>query len=352
MQPMDILQHAIIPSPCGMGWNNMQGDETPNWFKPLRSAWNRFLKIAISALTILMSAAPIRADEPAKNVSTAVGAETSARNSVPIRYGAGHLLIIPAKVCGQDTQLILDTGCGVNVISQNLLEKYSCKVTGVHSGQRMSGQKLSMKIASLPSLQIATCEQKHVPVAQWKLDEILGSDPEFKGIEGFVSLDFFKSTPFTIDYHQKKLFIETETSLKERLDHGTAVPVRVIRRNGVETSISLSISFSKGESARVEVDTGSGALILNEKYMKILGINPNDAGVRTVKGKDETGHAYVRYFTKLPGEAFLSSAHKFHQEAPAAQFQQIIYDGLVGDSFLHNFVVTYDLSHKRMIFSE
>jgi len=32
-------------------------------------------------------------------------------------------------------------------------------------------------------------------------------------------------------------------------------------------------------------------------------------------------------------------------------FQKIIHDGLVGDSFLRNFAVTYDVANARMIFS-
>ena len=32
-------------------------------------------------------------------------------------------------------------------------------------------------------------------------------------------------------------------------------------------------------------------------------------------------------------------------------FQRIVYDGLVGNSFLKNFTVTYDLANLRMIFA-
>jgi antitoxin (DNA-binding transcriptional repressor) of toxin-antitoxin stability system len=32
-------------------------------------------------------------------------------------------------------------------------------------------------------------------------------------------------------------------------------------------------------------------------------------------------------------------------------FQQVIYDGLIGDSFLRNLAVTYDLPNSRMIFA-
>jgi hypothetical protein len=33
-------------------------------------------------------------------------------------------------------------------------------------------------------------------------------------------------------------------------------------------------------------------------------------------------------------------------------FQKIIYDGLVGDSFLRDFVVTYDMGNSQMIFAQ
>jgi hypothetical protein len=32
-------------------------------------------------------------------------------------------------------------------------------------------------------------------------------------------------------------------------------------------------------------------------------------------------------------------------------FQKIIYDGLIGDAFLRNFVVTFDVAAARMIFA-
>jgi hypothetical protein len=32
-------------------------------------------------------------------------------------------------------------------------------------------------------------------------------------------------------------------------------------------------------------------------------------------------------------------------------FQKIIYDGLVGDSFLRSFVVTFDVWNSRMVFA-
>jgi len=39
------------------------------------------------------------------------------------------------------------------------------------------------------------------------------------------------------------------------------------------------------------------------------------------------------------------------QTGSVFMFQEILYDGLIGDRFLRNFIVTYDLPRSRMIFT-
>ena len=46
-----------------------------------------------------------------------------------------------------------------------------------------------------------------------------------------------------------------------------------------------------------------------------------------------------------------SAAPAIRMTDPQVMFQEIIYDGLVGDGFLRNFTTTYDLPNSRMIFA-
>lgn len=269
--------------------------------------------------------------------------------NIPFRYAAAHIITVPVKVCGEDCTFVLDTGCGVNIVSDKLLQKFSCKVIGKHAGKRMSGQELVMDIYRLPSLQVGSCEQKDVPVASWNIEQLIGNAPELKDVQGFVSLDFFKNTPFTMDYQKQSMFIESPVTARQREENAVSVPVRIMQRGGVETSISMPISFTDGTKARAEVDTGSGNLILDIKYMKLFGIDPSSKDVKTVNGTDETKHAFVRYFTKLPVSVYPADEDQLYQLQPDVHFQKIIYDGLVGDSFLKRFTVTYDLPGKRII---
>ncbi|HEY2777623.1 MAG TPA: hypothetical protein VGI77_06935 [Gaiellaceae bacterium] len=64
---------------------------------------------------------------------------------------------------------------------------------------------------------------------------------------------------------------------------------------------------------------------------------------RRVEGTDETGNAYTRRFTTLPGRVHPSAAPELGQDDPEVMFQRIIYDGLVGAAFLRRFVVTFDV---------
>lgn len=268
---------------------------------------------------------------------------------VPFKYATGHIITVPVKVCGEDCTFVLDTGCGVNVISDKLIKKYACKYLAKHTGQRMSGQELSMDMYSLPSMEMGACVRTNVAVASWDIQKLLGDAPELKDVQGFVSLDFFKNCSFTMDYGRQVIVVENPVSLRQREASGTTVPIQIKERRGFETSISMPVSFSDGSKAKVEVDTGSGRLILDTRYMKIFAIDPAEKNVRTVKGIDETSHSYVRYFTQLPLVMFAADSDRLLQNQPDVEFQKIIYDGLVGDSFLRNFTVTYDLPGKRLI---
>jgi hypothetical protein len=271
---------------------------------------------------------------------------------VPFKYIGGHIMTVPVRLSDNiGTTFIFDTGAGVSLISQKLADKLHCATTGTHSGQRMSGQTLQMPTCAVSSLRFGSCVQKNVPVGIWNMTGFIPDTAEFAGIEGFLSLNYFKNVPFTIDYPRKRFYIENEQSMKVRHENGVVVPVVADSKDNVEYTISVRVSVSKVVSALAVVDTGSGSLILDEKFMKRLGVDPDGKVVEAVDGTDETGNKYRRYFTTLPEAIHLTEAPKISQMHPRVQFQKIIHDGLIGDSFLSQFVVTYDLAHSQLIFA-
>jgi len=265
---------------------------------------------------------------------------------VPFEYVA-HALTIPVRVSGTDTRSIFDTGIGLNLISEGLAARVGCCPDGsTFTGRRMSGQAVTVPQGTLESLQVGASLMRNVPVGIFDMHAMAG----LGDVEGFVSLSFFRTAPFTIDYSAGLLILEDETSLARRAEAGTSVAVRV-GYDGCSTDLMLSMDLPSGKPISVEVDTGSDTLILNEWLADDAGIDLKGQGVREVKAVDETGHEFIRYFTELRGDVQVSNAPSIRMTSPQVMFQKIIYDGLVGDQFLRNFTTTYDLANSRVIFA-
>lgn len=264
---------------------------------------------------------------------------------VPFEYLA-HLLTVPVMVGDVEARFIVDTGIGPNLISPALAARVGCLPDGsAFTGRRMSGQELTLPLASVESLTLGTSRAENVPVGIFDMQAMAGLD----GIGGFLSLSYFRAVPATVDYAAGRMVLEDEASLARRAADGTAVTVGV-RYEGCSTSLMLGLDLPGGGHAKAEVDTGSDTLILNTELAAAAGIDLNAHDVERVDGTDETGHEFARYFTTLPGAVAVSGAPAIRISGPRVMFQEIIYDGLVGDAFLRNYAVTYDLPNKRMIF--
>jgi hypothetical protein len=202
----------------------------------------------------------------------------------------------------------------------------------------MSGQEVGVPLATLGSLDVGGYERSGPTVGVFDL-----GIPGFEGIDGFLSLDHFADAPVTVDYGSQQVVVGERPS-------GLPVPVRV-ERDGPSTAVYMPLELPSGRTVSVEVDMGSNDLILDQRFAAEVGVDLDDAAVRKVEGRDETGHDYVRHFTALSGVVRVPTAPELAQRDPSVIFQKIIYDGLVGHSFLRNFAVTFDLTNERLIFS-
>ena len=262
-------------------------------------------------------------------------------SAVPFQY-ENHMLAVPVVVGDVETTFIFDTGIGVNLISPDLAAKVGCVPLGeTYTGRRMSGQAVTVPMSTLSSLKLGDYTSENVAIGVFDL----------AGIAGLVSLTSFRSTPVTIDYQAGAFVIEDERSLADRLARGTSVAINVHEDGPYSTDVYIDLTLPGGRSVKVEVDTGSDNLILNQPFAAQSAIDLEAKSTRRLLGQDETGHEYARYFTILPGSISLTAAPALRQHDPQVMFQKIIYDGLIGDAFLRNFVTTYDLANSRMIFA-
>jgi hypothetical protein len=252
-----------------------------------------------------------------------------------------HLVTVPVRAAGHDTRFVLDSGIGLTLVTDRFAERLGIEAgPETFTGQRMSGQAVTVPLTRLPSLAFDTLARDDVPVG---ILDTSGFPPQVAELDGFLSLAFFDETPFTVDYARGVVYVGAP-------EGGSAVDVR-IESDGPDVTAFMPLVLPSGREIEVEVDMGSDALILNDALAGDVGVALDDPGLRVVDGRDETGHVYTRRFGALRGRIHPVGAPAIAQEDPDVMFQDIRYDGLVGDAFLRRFAVTFDIPARRLVFS-
>ena len=252
-----------------------------------------------------------------------------------------HFVTVPMTAGGVETRFVLDTGIGLTLLTEALCERLGVETTGeVFTGRRMSGQEVTLPLARVSSLRLGELERRDAEIGTL---DVSGFPPELAEIGGFLSLAFFDEQPFTVDYPAECVVLETAPP------GGIAVDVE-LHRDGPSLDVFMPLTLPDGTEISVEVDMGSGSLILDERFASAVGVDLDAPDVRRVEGTDETGGTFVRRFTTLPGAVHPAGAPELAQERPDVMFQRIVHDGLIGDAFLSRQAVTYDLAASRLVF--
>lgn len=255
----------------------------------------------------------------------------------------GHVLALPVDV-GADhpSTFLLDTGIGAPVLDRGLADRLGVRPDGrTQRGRRMSGQEIVVPLATLPALRLGEHRWTEVDVGLFDLRSFL--PPGLAHVEGFLSLGLFEDRPVRIDYRAGSVTVDAPVPDGEGRYGG--VPL-FLEREGASLTAQADLGLPDGSTARVEVDLGSDRLILHDRYMAALGFDADAPATRTEHGTDETGHTFTRRFGSLSGTIALGRAT---QRDPEVMFQEVIYDGLVGDQFLRRYDLTFDLPRSRMV---
>jgi Aspartyl protease len=96
--------------------------------------------------------------------------------------------------------------------------------------------------------------------------------------------------------------------------------------------IAGPVSLTSFRSTPVTIDYEAGAIVIEDE---------RSLADRMARGTPVAIDVHIS----------LTAAPAFRQHDPRVMFQKIIHDGLIGDTFLRNFVTTYDLANSQMIFA-
>ncbi len=278
-----------------------------------------------------------------------VGAPTTTEAAplsvIPLGAAAGHFHTVPLRLNGRVvTTAILDTGIGLALVSKALCERLDCTLDGEFSGQRMSGQTVTLPLTHIDRIELGGLVQENVVAG---VVDIEGFFPEPQ-IEAFIGLPFFEETPFTIDAEHSQLILESESSLRVRQAQTQALPVR-FDRHGVALDIFVPMVLPDGSVASMLMDTGSFGITLHTRYAEAMGVDFDAPSVERRSSQDETGYTYERFYTTLERPLTFQAAPTLRRSGLRAMFQEIIHDGLIGTELMSSYVMTYDLPRSRVL---
>lgn len=263
--------------------------------------------------------------------STEVGAQTA----VPIEVNDGGYLYVHARIGnGREVKLLLDTGAGINTLSEAIITGLGSQArsAGVHTGTRHNGEKITGEIWTIPSLSLGALTKRDVVVGKFA--------PE--GADGLLSMDFFRDQPFTVNFVDRSLTLESPARVREIADKAEAIPIELKPNGPNELDLFVRVCTGADVSALAEFDTGAGynMLMLQPSYMSRLKISPGGPG---------GDFGYYVYSTVLPEVHFCAAPSVGARHQFVGFKEGLIYEGLIGHGAFRDRRLTIDIPGRRML---
>lgn len=259
----------------------------------------------------------------------------------------GHLLV-KATVNGVEGNFIFDTGGGLNAITRKFANRLQnlVKQDGGYTGFRATGERIDAELYTARDLAVGAYSNK-APV-------LAVIDADFGPIDGLISLINFRDQPFTIDYKNKKIYLETAAGMTARRKSGKArIPLQL--EDSREKSLDIFGYFTLGGKLHLQLllDSGAGKDVFrfHSRYMAALAIDTRDTINIVRKGhRSEIDTSFISYtYTTKVARLSARNAPSVSVDNFRATFVDgLIYDGIVCINWLGD-QLTFDLAKKELI---
>lgn len=255
----------------------------------------------------------------------------------------GHIEI-KAKVNNVEGTFILDTGAGINVITKTFASKLG-KIKmqdGSFTGFRATGESLDMKLYTINNLEIGDLHERNSTFTI--LDADLGK------IDGLISLTCFREQPFTIDFANKKFYLESSRSLIRREQNGKVIRIQLDDDRGVSVDMFTKVRVNNKLTLQISLDSGAGFNVFrfNAAYMKSLIGDTTNIKQYNKQGSLNANTTNNLYLADLNNLTLYDNPSINVHDIKVSFLKSLIYDGITSINWLGN-CITIDVSKKELI---
>ena len=230
---------------------------------------------------------------------------------------------VHVTVKGKPGDFLLDTGGGVTLLTEDFSKGIDCKFWGRTTGYNMFGKRSDEPHCDNVQLRAGDVDLTPVSIGKIDFGEQFSGD---KTPDGLLSLDAFDGKAITLDQRAATLTIETPGSLARRIKTAKEVPFRVVRECSARClSAFIGVPTAEGMTWLI-LDSGAGGVsLISKEYAGVFGLDPN---IKEQRLKYEAA----------PGVPI---------DSPVL-VTDMIMDGNLGQPFMSQYVITFDLAHGRM----
>ena len=269
--------------------------------------------------------------------------KSSKKITIPFELlGSGHILVT-AKVNNIEGKFIFDTGAGLNLLTKKFADKVINlkKTDNFYTGHRATGEAIVSDLWDSETLEIGSFPSK--------AQQFTTIDMDFP-VDGLISLLPFKNAPFTIDYKNKVLVLETDKSLKALAKTGTTLPIQISENLEKTLTFATYVKVNDKLILQMNMDSGAGFNVFrfSSRYMEKLGVDSTkvEKKYRASDFKPTEGNNY--YFTKLSKITPASSDKIAVTDFKATFIEGLIYEAIGSINWLGD-KITIDLQKKVLI---
>ncbi len=267
----------------------------------------------------------------------------TAADRAPLKISEGGLVLVNVFVSDSiKARFILDTGAGINAVSDGLRRRLHSEPAGNFTGFRHNGERVDFELFQIPSLSLAGVRQENPLAASWPVLDSFG-------IDGILSLKFFENRSFTLDLGDSLLIFETRQTLADRLKTGQRAPIRLHDDRG--KSLDLFVDVCAADSLRLEciLDTGSPRSILDARFMRAFGIDTTSKNVQKRARQSLFGAVETEYIATVPSLSLWNVPSAAAKDLRVTFKPGLIYDGLLGTDFLIGRKVTFNIPERYLL---
>ena len=230
---------------------------------------------------------------------------------------------VHVTVKGRAGDFLLDTGGGNTLLTEQFSKSLDCKFWGRTTGYNMFGKRSDSPHCD--NVQITAGDVALTPVNVGKID-FEDQFPGDKQPDGLLSLDAFDGKAITLDQTAATLTIETSASLASRTKAMKELPFRLSRECSARClSAFIGVPTPEGMTWLI-LDSGAGGVsLISKDHAKLFGLDP------------ERKEQRLKYEV-TPGVPI---------DSPVL-VTDMIMDGNLGQPFMSQYVMTFDLANGRL----